>query len=88
MVDAERKLLNTLSYRQLIEIASDQRAADIMTRAGYSAQQISRASWHILSRDVEGSLSSGSVSHPTGRDRANLMSYYLSRKHLNTTVAR
>jgi hypothetical protein len=88
MVDAERRLLNTLSNRQLIEVATDQRAADIMARAGYSPQQISRASWHILSRDVDGSLVAGSVSHPPGRDRANLLSYYLSRKHLNTTVAR
>ncbi|WP_026231752.1 M48 family metalloprotease [Neolewinella persica] len=88
MISAERQLMNSLSNRQLVEIAADQRAADIMTRAGYSPQQISRASWHILYRDVEGTLASGSESHPTGRDRANLLSFYLGRKYLNATIAR
>lgn len=88
MTAAERQLLNTLSNRQLVEIAVDQRAADIMKRAGYSEQQIGRASWYILSRDVEGSLAAGSASHPPGRDRANLMSFYLGRKYLNPTFAR
>ncbi|MFT5998705.1 MAG: hypothetical protein ACI81P_001159 [Neolewinella sp.] len=88
MITAERRLLNSLSNRQLIEIATDQRAADIMARAGYSPQQISRASWHILFRDAEGTMAAGSVSHPPGRDRANLLSYYLGRKYLNPTMAR
>jgi hypothetical protein len=88
MTAAERQLLNTLSNRQLVEIAADQRAADIMTRAGYSPQQISRASWHILSRDIEGTLTAGSESHPAGRDRSNLLSFYLGRKYLNPTFAR
>ena len=88
MTASERQLLNSLSNRQLVEIASDQRAADIMARTGYSPQQISRASWYILSRDVEGTLATGSESHPAGRDRANLMSFYLGRKYLSQTYAR
>lgn len=88
MTAAERQLLNTLTNRQLVEIAADQRAADIMIGAGYSPQQINNASWRILYQDVEGSLAAGSESHPAGRDRANLLAFYLGRKYLNPTVAR
>lgn len=82
MLPAERTLLGNLSERQLLEVAADQRAADIMARAGYSAAQINYASWYILSRDPDGNLGKSSVSHPAGRDRANLLTYYLARRYV------
>ena len=88
MTTAERCLQEELTYRQLIEIATDQRAADIMIKAGYTSQQINRASWHILSRDTEGALATATASHPAGRDRANLLSFYLGRTYLTQGLAR
>jgi Zn-dependent protease with chaperone function len=82
MTTAERKLLSSQSPRQMVEIAADQRAADLMANAGYTASQINRASHYILARGEAEMLSKATVSHPSGRDRINLMTFYLGRKML------
>lgn len=79
MTPAERKLLNGLTQRQKVEIAADHRAAELMALAGYTAQQINTASRYILASDEKGMLSKSTVSHPGGRDRINLMTFYLGR---------
>lgn len=83
MLPAERQLLGTISDRQMAEVLADRRAADIMAAAGYSAQQINQASWYILARDASGNLGQASATHPAGRDRANLLTYYLARRYLS-----
>lgn len=82
MTNAERTLLSSLTPRQTVEIAADHRAADLMAQAGYSAHQINKASRYILASDESGSLSKATASHPAGRDRINLMTFYLARKML------
>jgi predicted Zn-dependent protease len=82
MTAAEQKLHSRLTPRQTVEIAADQRAADLMVRAGYTASQINKASHYILTRDEIGMLSKSTVTHPSGRDRINLMTFYLGRKML------
>lgn len=79
MTAAERKLLNGLTLRQKVEVAADHRAADLMASAGYSVTQINKASRYILARDENGMLSKATASHPAGRDRINLMTFYLGR---------
>lgn len=82
MTAAERKLLRQLTPRQAVEIAADHQAADLMARAGYSATQINKASRYVLAREGNGMLSKATVTHPAGRDRMNLMTFYLGRKML------
>jgi len=75
----ERHLFQTLTYRQQWEVAADQRAADIMLRAGYSQSQILAASRYILGREGAAHLLPASYSHPSGWDRVALLNYYLER---------
>ena len=82
MTAAERRILSRLTTRQKIEVAADHRAADLMARAGYTARQINTASRYILASDESGFLSSATPSHPGGRDRINLMTFYLGRTML------
>jgi Zn-dependent protease with chaperone function len=79
MTAAERQLLSSLTPRQKVEIAADHRAADLMAIAGYTTTQINQASRYILARDENGILSKATYSHPAGRDRINLMTFYLGR---------
>jgi len=79
MTAAERKLLSGLTPRQKVEIAADHRAADLMARAGYTTAQINTASRYILASDENGILSKATHTHPAGRDRINLMTFYLGR---------
>lgn len=89
MSAAERNLLNNLTVRQRIEVAVDQRAADIMVRAGFTAGEINTASRYILTRDDGGFLAKATPSHPAGRDRANLLTFYVGRKQADwSTLAR
>lgn len=89
MSAAESNLLSSLTTRQRIEVAADQRAADIMARAGFSAAEINAASRYILTRDDGGFLAKATSSHPAGRDRANLLTFYVGRKQADwSTLAR
>jgi len=89
MSGAERNLLSSLTTRQRIEVAVDQRAADIMIRAGFSVREINAASRYILLQDDGGYLANATHSHPAGRDRANLLTYYVGRKQAAwSTLAR
>jgi len=80
MTDAERKLVFSLTLRQLSEVAVDQRAADLMRTAGYTDREIAAAAHLILARDTDGVISKATESHPAGRDRVNLLTYYLGRE--------
>ncbi|TXF88141.1 hypothetical protein FUA23_15995 [Neolewinella aurantiaca] len=82
MTDAERHLLGQLTLRQLEEIAADHRAADLMVLAGYSIAEINQASRFILADGGALAFSGATQTHPAGRDRANLMTFYLGRKML------
>lgn len=82
MTAAEREILDRLTLRQVAEVSADQRAADLMARVGYDAYEINKASHYIMAKDESGILSKATVSHPSGRDRVNLMAFYLARKLL------
>ncbi len=82
MTGAEEQLLATLTNRQLLEVAADQQAADILVAAGYSIYDINAASHFIMASDVAGLLAAATPTHPAGRDRQNLLTYYLARQYL------
>jgi len=89
MTVSESQLLATISLRQRIEIAADQRAADIMLRVGFTPLEIKSASRFILAKDKGGFLARASPSHPAGRDRVKLLHYYVGRSRLTgPTLAR
>ncbi len=82
MTATERDLLSKITPRQKIEIAADQRAADLMAQAGYTPSQIYHAAHYILARDDNGMLSKATLTHPSGRDRINLLAFYIGRTML------
>lgn len=84
----ERRLLLTLTDRQVAEVAADQLAADYLLTAGYSPSQINQAKHFILAQNGDGMLARASASHPAGRDRANLLTYYLGRVTRNTILVK
>lgn len=86
MSAAESSLLARLTVRQRIEVAADQRAADIMALAGFTAGEISAASRYILLRDDGDFLAYATPTHPAGRDRTNLLTYYVGRRQAAWSV--
>jgi hypothetical protein len=75
----EKELHISLTYRQRIEVSVDQRAADIMLKAGYSKEAILGGSRYILQAKGADLVLQEGPSHPSGWDRLALLSYYLDR---------
>ncbi|MEM9928562.1 MAG: hypothetical protein AAF840_01960 [Bacteroidota bacterium] len=85
MTVAEDIIMSIVTNRQLIEVAADQRAADLMMAAGYTIYEINAAAHFIMASDAEGLLTAATPTHPGGRDRLNLLTFYLARTYLPTT---
>lgn len=77
---AELRLRNQLTFRQRHEVTVDQRAADIMLKAGYSKEAVLAGARYILWQDGADLILKGGPSHPGGWDRLALLEYYLDRR--------
>ncbi len=84
MLATERQLFSSLNVHQRHEVAVDQRAADIMLAAGYSKEAILAGAQYILWQEGADLVLAAGPSHPSGWDRAALLSYYLERSAVPT----